>query len=310
MTGELSLEAFPELFIGLAGPMGVDIDAVTAGLKRALTRVGYATKLIKVTDEMMAFEADVEPAAGDDFYNMAMFKIRHANKLCDTRQDTATLMRIVIDRITKMRKQDGSDVSKTFPRTAFVIRQLKRPEEVRLLRSVYGKQFLLVSAYGSKDRRLKVLQKKLIRSLPVGTSEADINAKAMKLVITDEHEENDWGQNLRDTFHLADVFVDGTSKQKIDTKIKRFINAFFGRTDLTPSKAEYGMYAATSASLRSSDLSRQVGAAAFSDDGELITQGCNEVPKAFGGTYWDSEEPDHRDVKLGDDPNDVQKAEL
>lgn len=310
MTGELSLEAYPELFIGLAGPMGIDIDAVTAGLKRALTRVGYETKLIKVTDEMMDFEAEVEPAGGSDFYNMSMFKIRHANKLCDTRRDTSTLMRIVIDRITKMRKKDETDEPKTFPRTAFIIRQLKRPEEVRLMRSVYGKQFLLVSAYGSKERRLREIQKKLSRSLPVDTPEADINAKAMNLVLTDEHEENDWGQNLRDTFHLADVFVDGTSKQEIDDKIKRFINAFFGRTDLSPSKSEYGMYAAKSASLRSSDLSRQVGAAVFTDDGELVTQGCNEVPKAFGGTYWDSEEPDHRDVKLGDDPNDIQKAEL
>ena len=70
------------------------------------------------------------------------------------------------------------------------------------------------------------------------------------------------------------------------------------------------MYAAKSASLRSSDLSRQVGAAIFTDDGELITQGCNEVPKAFGGTYWDLEAPDWRDVKLGYDPNENLKREL
>jgi deoxycytidylate deaminase len=70
------------------------------------------------------------------------------------------------------------------------------------------------------------------------------------------------------------------------------------------------MYAAKSASLRSSDLSRQVGAAIFSDEGELITQGCNEVPKALGGTYWDLEEPDFRDVRLGYDPNDILKKEL
>lgn len=70
------------------------------------------------------------------------------------------------------------------------------------------------------------------------------------------------------------------------------------------------MYAAKSASLRSSDLSRQVGAAVFTEDGELITQGCNEVPKAFGGTYWDLEKPDNRDVSLGHDPNELLKREL
>lgn len=70
------------------------------------------------------------------------------------------------------------------------------------------------------------------------------------------------------------------------------------------------MYAAKSASLRSSDLSRQVGAAIFTADGELISQGCNEVPKAFGGTYWDGDEQDYRDVKLGYDPNDLIKKEV
>src|SRR5580700_7836102 len=70
------------------------------------------------------------------------------------------------------------------------------------------------------------------------------------------------------------------------------------------------MYAAKSASLRSSDLSRQVGAALFTTEGELITQGCNEVPKAFGGTYWDSEVPDFRDVRIGHDPNDILKKDI
>ena len=70
------------------------------------------------------------------------------------------------------------------------------------------------------------------------------------------------------------------------------------------------MYAAHSASLRSGDLSRQVGAAIFSSDRELITQGCNEAPKAFGGYYWDLEEPDNRDVKRGYDPNETQKREI
>jgi deoxycytidylate deaminase len=70
------------------------------------------------------------------------------------------------------------------------------------------------------------------------------------------------------------------------------------------------MYAAKSAALRSSDLSRQVGAAIVSVDGEVITQGCNEVPKALGGTYWDLELPDHRDVRLGSDPNEISKREL
>jgi deoxycytidylate deaminase len=83
----------------------------------------------------------------------------------------------------------------------------------------------------------------------------------------------------------------------------RFIEAFFGKTDTTPRKDEYGMYAARSASLRSADLSRQVGAAICSKNGDLLVPGCNEVPKAGGGMYWDGELPDHGDIRKGFDPN-------
>jgi cytidine deaminase len=70
------------------------------------------------------------------------------------------------------------------------------------------------------------------------------------------------------------------------------------------------MYTAKSASLRSSDLSRQVGAAIFRVTGEVVTLGCNEVPKAGGGTYWPDDPGDARDFKKGFDPNEHQKLEI
>jgi cytidine deaminase len=70
------------------------------------------------------------------------------------------------------------------------------------------------------------------------------------------------------------------------------------------------MYAAKSASLRSSDLSRQVGAAIFHGSGEIITMGCNEVPKTGGGTYWTGDPIDKRDFVQGHDPNARKKTEL
>ena len=142
-------------------------------------------------------------------------------------------------------------------------------------------------------------------------SHNEIEKLAKDLIDRDAEEQKVmYGQNLRETFHMADVFVDGGERTNTNANIQRFVQAFFGRADIAPSKDEYGMYAAKSASLRSADLSRQVGAAIFSRNGELITQGCNEVPKAFGGTYWDLESPDFRDVKIGYDPNERLKREL
>ncbi|GJD74113.1 tRNA-specific adenosine deaminase [Methylobacterium goesingense] len=70
------------------------------------------------------------------------------------------------------------------------------------------------------------------------------------------------------------------------------------------------MYLAKSASLRSSDLSRQVGAAIFSSSGEVISLGSNEVPRAGGGTYWTGDEDDSRDIREGHDPNELSKVEI
>lgn len=54
----------------------------------------------------------------------------------------------------------------------------------------------------------------------------------------------------------------------------------------------------------------QVGAAIFRPSGEVITLGCNEVPKAGGGTYWTGDPVDKLDSVEGLDPNDQRKTEL
>ncbi len=304
----------PELVFAIAGPIGVDIDAICASLTDALRSVRYDAQIIHLTEEMMMYRPRKKIArpSEKDFYTEVNFKIKYANALCAEFESSGTLARIAMRSIAEVRKRlSGARSRLPQTSTAYIIRQLKRPEEVALLRRVYGKQFVLVSAYGSLERRLKLIEERLKHSLSPATSEADISKKARELTAIDALEEgNDYGQRLRDTFQLGDVFIDGMSKQEMDQKLDRFIQAFFGRTDIAPSKEEYGMYAAKSASLRSSDLSRQVGAAIFTDDGELVTQGCNEVPKAMGGTYWDSEEPDFRDVRLGYDPNDILKKDI
>lgn len=304
----------PELVFGVAGPIGVSIESICDSLANALKIVGYTSAPIHITKEMMSYKLRVSIAGQKDnnYFEEVNYKIEYADALCAENTDSATLARIAVRAISKKRAELAGQLN-ALPKTpvAYIVRQLKRPDEVSLLRKVYGRQFILVSAYGSVERRQKLLEERLARSLSPTTAHNEVSCKVGALIARDASEEDhDFGQRLRETFHLADVFIDGLSKQEMDAKLNRFIQAFFGRTDIAPSKEEYGMYAAKSASLRSSDLSRQVGAAIFSDDGELVTQGCNEVPKALGGTYWDLEEPDYRDVRLGYDPNDILKKEL
>jgi deoxycytidylate deaminase len=109
---------------------------------------------------------------------------------------------------------------------------------------------------------------------------------------------------------LGDVFIDTVNRAACKATLDRFVRALFGNNEITPNHDEYGMYMAKSASLRSAALTRQVGAAVFRETGELLTMGCNEVPKAGGGTYWGEDPQDHRDIIEGYDPNEKKKIEL
>ena len=122
----------------------------------------------------------------------------------------------------------------------------------------------------------------------------------------DEDEvEVDIGQRTRDTFQLADVFL-----QLDDTEgLKRFLGLVFGNPYETPSRDEYAMFLAFAAALRSADLSRQVGAMIMSPAGDVVAIGTNDVPIAGGGLCWPGAN-DHRDHKLGYDTNEQQRKEI
>jgi deoxycytidylate deaminase len=312
----------PELVIGIAGPIGIDIDEINRSIEESLKRVGYHTVPIRITEEIRLEPSDIPEPKKQDFGSQISYKMSHASAICRSYGKPDTLMRFAIKAIQNHRKREFLRSGKALQEgeraeemvvssTAYVIRQLKRPDEVHLLRKVYGKQFILVSAYGNQSDRKRSIEKALKKDLPVDKEQHEISSIADKIMHRDQNEDIDrHGQHLRDTFHLADVFIDGISKPEMGATIERFFDALFGRADIAPTRWEYGMYAAKAASLRSSDLSRQVGAAIFTPDGEIVTQGCNEVPKANGGTYWDGDEPDNRDVKLGHDPNDLSKREI
>jgi deoxycytidylate deaminase len=309
---------FPELVIGVAAPIGVDLELLTASIGRALLEVDYTSEPLKLTAEMEKYKVlrpelidEINKWQGKDIFNTYMRKMTEANALRKQYTDPALLARIAIYAIQAKRAARSGDATKPFPRHAYIVRQFKRPEEIELLRRVYGRRMILISAYASAEQRRRQIINRLQLEVSTQTLPSELSYKADQLIERDGAEDNEsLGQALRETFHRADVFVHGLNRLEMDAMIDRFFQAFFGRTDIAPSKAEFGMYTAKSASLRSTDLARQVGAAVLSTEGDIITQSCNEVPRAHGGAYWDTEEPDFRDVKRGFDPNDTTKKEV
>ena len=318
--------AAPELVFGIVAPIGVDLDLVVAALRQSLREVNYDAQEFRVTDLMLDVDVgkSITSSGSVESYKQ---RIEYANEVRKKLGNEA-LAALAISAIRAFRTQRWEDLRNSAPpgpqqpsgtsdeetplaAQAYVIRQLKRPEEIALLRRVYGRQFVLVSAYAPQEARLKRLEEK---DREASISNADASAahnNAFALVEQDTNEPDvRTGQNVRDAFPLGDVFIDASTRKSTEDTVRRFVNLLFNNPRITPTIDEYGMYIAKSASLRSSDLSRQVGAAVFRGSREVVSLGCNEVPKAGGGTYWEGDQPDARDFQLGYDFNERQKTRI
>jgi deoxycytidylate deaminase len=301
----------PELVFGIVGPIGVDIEAVIDALSESLKDVEYKPILIHLTDMIEDSRIKVRRDLST-YYARYKSLITYANAYRKLARSAAALAGIAILTIRRLRSQFTDIETAPARGTAYIVRQFKRPEEIELMRRVYGRKFIQVSVFGSAADRRRVMMEKIRRYEPSPKTDIQCEQQAIDLIDIDYNQKDDKnGQRIADVFHLGDVFVDGIDPAMAEKTIRRFVRAFFGDTKASPSKDEYGLYIASAASLRSTDLSRQVGAAIFSKQGEVISLGSNEVPKAGGGTYWtDDDSHTYRDVDVGLDPNQDRKAEI
>jgi deoxycytidylate deaminase len=310
VSDDLPYSKDPELIFGLVGPIGVDLEYVTEVLSEALRLVSYETHTFRITELMREVSTGL-PLDASGYIDSIKQRIAYANKVRELLNRNDALAILAVSAIREFRNEITGDPEEPLPKHAYVLRQFKRPEEVKLLRSVYGKQFIQISIHAPQDYRTRRITVKEVYSRRGLVTNLEAENAAHALVKQDEMESNDgYGQNVRDAFPLADVFIEAPDKVSCKITIERFVKALFGDNSASPTHDEYGMYMAKSASLRSSALGRQVGAAIFRDTGEIISLGCNEVPKARGGTYWSGDEGDARDIVIGTDPNDQKKAEL
>lgn len=312
----------PELFFGIVAPIGAEVEPTINILARNLKEFGYRVVVIKITDifpklykifssEMAALDPPLELKYSplEDRYKTY---IRFGDALRAKFHDDALLAHVAVAQIADARGQLMKTNKQDTPeKIAYIIRQFKRKEEIDILRLVYGKLFFQISVYSQRSIRVDNLARKISNSHNFADSNR-FRDEAESLVQIDEKEiKNDHGQRVGEIFHEADFIVSADIPSHPPNKqISRFLDLVFGSNSISPTKMEYGMYMAKSASLRTIDLSRQVGAAIFSENSEIISFGTNEVPKAGGGTYWEDDTHDDRDYKRGQDSNDKRKREI
>lgn len=296
-----------EIVVGIVAPIGTDVDTFVSLLQRALEDVDYKTESLRLSQllDETAVGGDLPSRSSDaDYYRQRMDAGDELRRLLGS--DDA-LAAYAIARIRDLRfKQTGSyDQNR---RHAWILRTVKHPEEVSLLRATYGRRFVLVSASSSESDRRANLRRTLRDASPAA---AEMESKLASLIERDESDASrTHGQHVRDAFSMADFFVLYRDIDQARLEVERIIGMLFGSPFITPTRDEHAMFLAFGASLRSSDPGRQVGAVVTSSRGDVLAVGANEVPRPGGGEYWQGDSPDHRDFREGSDFNRRENRRL
>lgn len=259
-----------EVVFGIVGPVGTELDKVVKLLRNGLKNYVYQCQEIRVSADVIGQAIDVAEAT--DEYSRIQSYMNAGNKLRESSDDNSAVALGAAAHINFFRTPDSPHRE----RCAYIINSLKHPDEVKRLREIYGSGFYLVSVFSSKETRRRYLMD------VGGMSEAETE----ELIKRDEDEHLEYGQRTRDTFHLADFFLSVDHNQTaLMGNITRFLEILFGHPNRTPTPDEFAMFMAFSASLRSADLSRQVGAVVTKNN-DILSTGANDCPRPGGGLYW------------------------
>lgn len=249
-------------------------------------------KGLGISTDNLLLRAELLQDAGDrmrseDVTKVALGLVKKIRKLRDTSEEN---------------RQRTSQPGKQ-PFRVYILDSLKHPAEVELLRRVYREAFCLVGVVCETEKR----RQRLTDAKGKKSTTEDVE----RFIERDEDAGVKHGQKVAEAFHLADFFADNTADRlengkenqnwDVNEQLGRLLNILTHATLCRPTPAETGMFHAYSAQLRSACLSRQVGAALMDSQGNLLSTGTNEVPRAgggvYGGAFSDSEYDDSGDYR-------------
>jgi deoxycytidylate deaminase len=283
-----------EIVIGLVAPAGVDLGEPERIISQYLADAGYGTNTTRMSTLIKSVKGlDVE-----------LMEEPYAERL-RTYMDGGTRARAmnrrgdVLALSAAVQIADARSAASSEAKRAYIIRSFKHPEEAHTLRHIYGKGFFLIGVHARHDTRLQYLVSK--RSVAPSV--------AAEIIERDALEGPEYGQRVRDVFHLADAFVsvDGADAHQ---QMERVMDLLFGHPHRTPTREEHAMYMAFGSALRSGDLSRQVGAVIANTFGDILATGTNDAPCPGGGQYWGEDREAMRDCERGHDSNQRERNHI
>jgi deoxycytidylate deaminase len=292
-----------EIVLGLVGAVGTELEKVVAILKERLSVYRYSAEEVRISKEIIPLLVQPRATGRETEFQRITRGMDDGDLVRRASGDNGILALGAAQRISARRQKHGQRMYT--PRRAYIINSLKHPAEVLKLREIYPLGFYLIGVHSDEKRRLDFLKE-----------DRRMTSKEARILMSRDKEEVDrWGQHVTDTFHLSDFFVRlGTDSDRFKNSLWRFLDILFGDPYKTPTFDEYAMFLSFVSSLRSADLSRQVGAVISRGD-EILATGANDCPKAGGGLYWpeyNDETKKIEDMQYGRDytrGRDVNKAE-
>lgn len=299
-----------ELIFAICAPIGSLREQVIQEMEYILiNKFKYEVRKLKLSDYIKKYCTQRETEKGGETkpYTYLMNKILGGDEL-RKRSGPQVLAELAIKDINLSRYEQRGGMLELKPieelksrRLCFIIDSIKNKEELELLRELYKDIFYFFSIFSPLGERKKNLVNK-------GLSNPEIDT----IIETDQYENNDHGQNVRNTFVEGDFFirVSSENENQLRDKISRYLDIIFESQIITPTPNEIAMYEAQSAAGNSACLSRQVGAAITNEKGEIISRGWNDVPKYGGNLYNEGDLFDNRCKQWGYCSNDRSKDTL
>jgi cytidine deaminase len=282
-----------ELVLGLVYGSGAEAEPFQTLLGDSVQRYDYELRTIHLSDYLPRVLGDTEFKKERPDSTRALQDMGDRMRECTSTKAILALLGVYL-LVSKRQRDDDDD-----RRVMWLLRSLKRPEEVQALRRLYGSRFILFALHVPEPLRLAAAEKRWQRWANVTNQRFE--DEATRDIRRDEQDPRvDYGQAVRETFAQADFFVDGRSKSRLDHTLPRAVRIMFGEPFEPPERDEQAMFHAFTAGLRSAEMGRQVGAAIVNPHGDVLSVGANEVPAAGGGLYWSPDEPDGRD--FADEP--------
>lgn len=294
-----------EIVIALIRPTGIVMENVRGCFEEAASHVGAKIEIIKMTSSIFEekFAENVgkaeKPETGSPKYLEIRKGMRKGNSLCQKfeRADFFGLYAAKKINENRRKRHPTEGFTNYKDKIIYVIDSVKRKQEAEVLRKIYGDSLFFVGINSPLEKRFLNLTK--IKRMNDNEAQelilVDNDENASGIIGSDGVEEK-FQQNSSSVFQLADFFMQDVGDRD---PLTRFVAMLFSNPHESPTAEEFFMNIAFSASLRSRDLSRQVGAAIVSKEGDLLSIGRNDVPR-FGSL---NEGSDNSDFAKGVDSN-------